>query len=101
MTIPGTLREGGLEAYAGQVSLHRRFGRPTNLDPNEFVWLTFDEIQGLQFIKLNGIEVKAAGERLEFEITELLHDRNEIEVVLVAENESCGIVGNVILEIRS
>jgi len=100
MTIPGTLREGGLGDYTGRVSLHRRFGKPTHLDASEFVWLTFDEIRGLQSVKLNGVQLSSAGERIEFEVTRLLQDRNEIEVVLLAEDETCGIVGCVILEIR-
>jgi len=100
MTIPGSLREGGFADFKGRVSMHRQFGKPTNLDAHDQVWLAFDEIRGLESISLNGLELHAHGERLEFEVTGLLQKRNEIEVVLICEEDRCGVVGKVLLEIR-
>ena len=101
LTIPGSLRDGGFTDFAGRISLHRLFGRPTNLEAHEQVWLAFDEVRGLESIALNGVQLHMQSERLEFEVTGLLQERNEIEVALTCEDDQSGIVGNVLLEIRS
>ena len=101
MTIPATLHDGGFADYAGRVSLHRHFGRPTNLDAQEQVWLVFEELISLEAILLNGKQLSKPNTPIEFDITGDLQDRNEVEVVLNATNDRCGILGNVQLEIRS
>lgn len=55
----------------------------------------------MESIALNGVQLHMQSERLEFEVTGLLQERNEIEVALTCEDDQSGIVGNVLLEIRS
>jgi hypothetical protein len=101
MTIPGTLREGGWNGYVGGVLFVRRFGRPTNLDANEQVWLLFERVAGLATIRLNGELLGSTDGQAQFNVTERLAARNELLVDAEVADDCGGLVGSVILEIKA
>lgn len=99
MTIPGTLRDGGWAGFRGPVSFQRSFGKPTNLDANEQVWLVLEHVEGAAEVRLNGETIGTMNATARFEIKERLAVRNELVVEMDARDDGCGIVGEVILEI--
>ncbi len=101
MTIPGSLREGGWKDYAGRVSLHRSFGRPTNLAANERVWLVIEEVVGEAVVRLNEATLGAIAGHARIDVTSRLAIRNELVIEIDATADGCGIVGDVVLEIES
>lgn len=99
VAVPSRLRDIG--ASAGVVRLQRKFGYPGRIDDFERVWLTFDHLEGSAEVILNGRSLgNELSERFELEVTSLLHARNNMEVILKADSELCGITGEVALEIR-
>jgi hypothetical protein len=98
---PGSLRDLGLKGFAGRVRLRRRFGYPGQIDDFERVWLTFAGIEGLAEFHLNHQYLgKLEGGRFEIDVTRWLCDRNQLEVILDAADDSAGLTGEVALEIR-
>jgi hypothetical protein len=84
------------------VRLGRRFGIPRQIDAHERVWLTLGGVESRTKIWLNGQslgEHGGAAAPLEFEITSLLKERNEL-VVEVEGSSAGGLWGEVALEIR-
>ena len=70
---------------AGTVRLRRRFGRPTNLDLDERVFIVFDGVGGVARISVNGVllgTIENSTQTLRFEITTLLEASNLLEVEL-------------------
>jgi hypothetical protein len=103
MTLPCRWSEGGLPDFAGRVRFRRRFGLPRRLDPHEWVWLTFAGVEGVADIMLNGTSLgqqEGATGPLEYEVTELLRDRNELIVDVLAPEGNGGLWGEVALEVR-
>jgi beta-galactosidase/beta-glucuronidase len=100
MTIPGTLRDGGLAGHIGRVSFQRSFGKPTNLDADEQVWLVFEHVVGAAEVLLNGETLGTTSATARFEIKARLAVRNELVVEIDAGDDGCGIVGEVRLEIQ-
>ena len=101
MIVPGTLKAGGWPGFSGRVSFYRRFGRPSNLSAGETVWLVFEGVAGPARVLLNAEplgELTGAGE---LELTGRLNERNTLEVMVDAPDDGCGIVDEVVLEIRS
>jgi hypothetical protein len=101
MTIPGRLLDGGWAGFAGRVSFYRRFGRPSNLSPGETVWLVFERVAGAAEMWVNGGRLGALAGAGSFDVTTALAARNELAVIVEADGDGCGIVGDVWLEIRS
>ena len=101
MVPPACLRDAGLAGFAGQVRLRRRFGYPGRIDSYEHVWLTLAAVVGRAEIAVNGqtLGIDQTG-TLEFEITRLLEARNRLEIVLDAEADDAGLIGEIALEIR-
>jgi hypothetical protein len=101
MVPPACLRDSGLAGFAGRVRLVRRFGYPGRIDSYEHVWLTLAEVVGRADIAVNGhaLGTEQTGE-VEFEITRLLEARNRLEIVLDADTDAAGLVGEIALEIR-
>jgi hypothetical protein len=99
MTVPGTLRDGGWEGFAGRVSFYRRFGRPSNLTPAETVRLVFEGIVGPAEVRLNDENLGRIDGTASFDVTKCLAERNTLEVTLDAADDACGIVGEVVIEI--
>ena len=80
----------------------RRFGKPTNLDPREQVWLVIEPCQGDLTIELNGKAIGSAanGAAFEFDITTLLAPRNELRIDVSGTGDQSRLTGEVRLEIR-
>lgn len=92
--------------FRGRVRYERHFNRPTNLDPEERVYVVFEEIGGQASVQLNETDLGIAGNKpgpFEFEIKDLLQQRNLlcVEVEFLAENEPGGLWAPVAIEIRS
>ncbi|HJZ89280.1 MAG TPA: hypothetical protein VKE40_00310, partial [Gemmataceae bacterium] len=95
MPVPCTLRDGGWPGFGGKVFFYRRFGRPSNLSPDESVWLVFDRIIDQAWINLNDCyvgEVEGSGS---FDVTARLDNHNRLFVVVETADDSGGIVGEV------
>ncbi len=104
--------------FRGRVRYTRRFGLPTNLEPQEQVWLVMDGVDSFGAVALNDVplgNVAGYGRPVEFHIGPLLQARNllTIEVELPdyeagaaapprpgRENLPGGLIGEVRLEIR-
>jgi hypothetical protein len=91
----------------GTICFLRRFGRPTNLEPHEQVFLVFDRIEGTARIFLNGqpLGTIAGAQQAAFDATALLVPNNELAVEVTfhpASNpEQCGgLCEPVALEVR-
>lgn len=101
VSLPTTLRNGGLAGYAGLVRFVRRFGRPTNLSVGDTVWLVFEGVSGAAEVHLNDRDLGRVVGTGRFEVGDLLAERNAIAVTVEAADDSAGIVGDVVLEIRT
>jgi hypothetical protein len=103
MMLPCRWGDGGLGDFAGRVRFRRRFGRPRQLDVDEHVWLTLGGVEGMVALWLNGEPLSARLERpglLEFEVTSLLQERNELTIEVEAVGGEGGLWGEVALEVR-
>jgi hypothetical protein len=93
---------------SGTVRFHRRFHRPTNLEPYERVSIAFDGIGGAGEVWLNGRKLGAFGVEdkvLCFEVTPCLEMRNELIVEVCFDPSASGrqpggLWGPVAIEIR-
>lgn len=99
MTVPGTLGAGGWVGYVGPVSFYRRFGQPSNLGTCDRVRLAFAGVTGLAEVYVNGDPLGGLDGSGTFDVTEKLRTRNELEVLVEAANDECGIVADVVIEI--
>uniref|UniRef100_A0A7C2K1G0 Glycosyl hydrolases family 2 sugar binding domain-containing protein n=1 Tax=Schlesneria paludicola TaxID=360056 RepID=A0A7C2K1G0_9PLAN len=93
---------------AGQARFGRWFHCPTNLDPDERVWLVFAGIGGAGKITLNGEQLKEISGNtpaVAADLTNHLQPRNRVEVELAfdpaATAQQGGLFGEVALEIKS
>jgi hypothetical protein len=104
MILPCRWSEGGLADFAGRVRFRRRFGSPRQLDPQERVWLIFAGVDGVALVSLNGRFLGRHDAQMpvpfEFEVTELLQQRNELVVDVEAAADTGGLWGEVALEVR-
>lgn len=77
----------------GTVVFRRRFGRPTNLEPHERVFVAFDGIGGSAQITVNGKHFGAVtnnSETARFDVTDILEASNLLEVELTINgSEQC------------
>jgi hypothetical protein len=100
--VPGDWSDTLGTDYRGQARYVRRFGLPTNLDPDERVFLVVGEVVEQATIMLNGSQLgrqlHAEGER-RYEMTPLLQPRNELVIFVEARQALGGILGEVKLEI--
>jgi hypothetical protein len=103
MILPCRWGEGGLGNFAGRVRFRRRFGYPGRIDSYERVWLTFAGADAVAEVWLNGRRLgrhEGAQEPFEFEVTDLLADRNELVVEVEAPQSNGGLWGEVAMEVR-
>jgi hypothetical protein len=101
MTIPGTLRDGGWPDFRGRIAFLRTFGKPTNLEVHERVWLVFECVRGAATVQLNGEALGELTGEARFDVTDRLAVRNHVVVELEAIDDQCGIVGEVVIEIEA
>ena len=104
MTLPCRWGEGGLGDFSGQVRFRRRFGMPRQLDSHELIWLTFAGADAIALVTLNGQFLgrhEQATEPFEFEVTDLLRERNELVVDVEAQSGDGGFWDEVALEVRA
>jgi hypothetical protein len=103
MTMPCRWGDGGLAGFAGRVRFRRRFGIPRQLDAHERVWLTFGGVNETAEVWLNerflGRHAQA-DQAVEFEVTALLRERNQLVVDVEASDDRGGLWGEVALEVR-
>ena len=87
-----------LPGVRGTVRYTRRFGRPTNLEAHERVWLVVEDVAGSATIELNGEKVPDTF----YDVTDRLRERNllQIDVTQPDPAQPAGLVGEVRLEIR-
>ena len=87
-----------LPGFRGTVRYTRRFGKPTNLEAQERVWLVVNDVAGSVTVILNGEKVPDTF----FDITDRLRERNllQIDVTQMDPGQPAGLVGEVRLEIR-
>lgn len=112
-TVPGDWGDALGNDFSGRARYTRRFGLPTNLEPNERVSLVIGRVDHSATIQLNG---EALGEQtwddgeIKYEITALLKPRNELQVVVTLsadavrpgrEQQPGGLPGDVRLEMES
>lgn len=85
---------------APSVSLYRRFGKPTNLDPMERVWLVCEAIQGTVTLTLNEQVLGTYAEQAALDITSYLQERNTLQATFAPTTAAVGFPGAIALEIR-
>ncbi len=92
---PGTMRlpcrwsDGGLRGFRGVVRFHRRFGKPSRLDPHERLWLVCEGADAISHWHLNGHYLGShvgPFTPFEFDITERLELRNDLRVEVGCHN---------------
>jgi hypothetical protein len=96
--FPASSADSDLADYSGPARFRRRFGRPTNLDQTERVWLTLRDLPPHARVLLNGQEIPLARD-LEQDITSLVEPRNEVVIEMDITKDSDWF-GDVALEIR-
>lgn len=84
--------------FRGTVRYARRFGKPTNLEAHERVWLVVTDVAGSAAIFLNGEKLPAPL----FDVTDRLRERNLLQIDVTQNDleQLAGLVGEVRLEIR-
>lgn len=68
---------------AGKACFRRRFHKPTNLDPEEKVYIVCSQLRGRARINVNETVLGTCDgyqEMIDFEITPLLKDANELAI---------------------
>jgi hypothetical protein len=101
MRMPGRLSDTPLHDFRGRLRFRRRFGYPGRIDIWECVWLTFAGIEGQASVGLNGQKLGELGGPGDFDVTRLLQIRNEVTVELQCTAPTCGLSGEVALEVRA
>jgi hypothetical protein len=103
MMLPCRWRDGGLERFSGRVRYRRRFSWLARLDSHERVWLTCAGADSRAEFWLNGGRLgadAAAPGPFEFEISDLLRPRNQLQVEVEGVEDTGGLWGEVAVEIR-
>lgn len=88
--------------YHGRARLTRRFGSPTNLAPEEKVFLVVGAADCQAKVVLNGEllgEQDSSTGECRYDITRLLRPRNELRITLASRPDQPGKIGEVRLEI--
>jgi len=101
VVMPCTWAEARLAGRAVRAQFTRRFGYPGQIDEYERVWLIGERLEGTADITLNGRELaRGHSGPFAFDVTALLGQRNQLDVVIQAERDDGGLAGDVALEIR-
>ncbi len=100
--MPSSLAQAGIPHQAGPVRFSRRFGMPRSLDLDEHVWLCF-HLQAKQtdvILNEHRLAEFVGSGRFAVECTNVLSDRNQLDVLVQAESDQDGLTGETWLEIR-
>ncbi len=81
-----------------ELLLYRRFGKPSNLRDGETVWLVFPKEVAIRRVTVNARELPLAVRS--WDVTTVLEERNQIEVMVGSEEDRTAITTGVALEIR-
>jgi hypothetical protein len=102
VNMPGRWEHAGLLGFRGAALFARKFGYPGKADRDlEHIWLICDGCTGCCEVRLNGqLLAQNPGASFAFDVTRLLCERNQLEVLIQGENEDAGVWGEVALEIR-
>lgn len=88
-------------AATGAVQLRRRFGMPRRIDDFERVWLMAEALRGSSIWRLNGEVIANLDDGpAEIEITNRLHERNELSIEFPSATGDVGLAGDIALVIR-
>jgi hypothetical protein len=100
--MPCSLAQAGLSSQTGPVRFSRRFGMPRSLDLNEHVWLCFEPQARETDVILNEHRLAnfVGSGRFAVECTNILRERNQLDVVLQVRSDQDGLTGETCLEIR-
>ena len=100
--LPATWSDLDVGDYVGPVALERRFGRPSNIDATERIWLVGEGFVDRSELSLQGQSLGVvAGDAFAFEVTSLIGPRNRLEVKLAAYPGREVLWGDIALEIRA
>ena len=93
--------DAGLENFHGSARFTRRFGYPGRVDDSEHVWLTCDGCTGCTEVRLNGqLLTRESCSSFGFDVTSILSQRNQLEVLIQGDMDGAGVWGEVAMEIR-
>ncbi|MEX1095199.1 MAG: hypothetical protein WED34_04070 [Planctomycetales bacterium] len=96
-------------ARPGRARFRRLFHRPTNVGPDERLYLVVERVAGAATVKLDGLHlgsIAVAGGDGEFEVTDLVRPNSELSIELahnpaLAEAGSDRVWETVAIEVRS
>ena len=86
---------------SGHIRLSRRFGLPTNLEPDEHVELAIETVNVSAIVELNGKELDGIDPRSNasrFIVTDRLQSRNELAIVVALSPNSDSPILNATIE---
>jgi hypothetical protein len=87
--------------FHGLARFTRKFGYPGRVDDSEHVWLTCDGITGSTEVLLNGrLLTSDPCTTFAFDVTPILAERNQLEVLIHGDTDATGLWGEVAMEIR-
>lgn len=99
--MPSGWLAAGLSDFHGAARFRRKFGYPGQIDDGEHVWLTCDGCTGCREVRLNGRILTQDGvPTFAFDVTRLLSQRNQLDVLIHGDTDNAGLWGEVALEIR-
>ena len=100
--LPATWSDLDTGDYVGPVALERRFGRPSNIDATERIWLVGEGFVDRSELSLQGQPLGVVEQgAFAFEVTSLIGPRNRLEVNLAAYPGRVVLWGDIALEIRA
>ena len=99
--MPCRWLDAGLADFHGSARFTRRFGYPGRVDDTEHVWLTCDGCTGCIEVRLNGqLLSQESCSSFAFDVTPILSQRNQLEVLIRGDTDDAGVWGEVAMEIR-
>lgn len=102
VTVPGRWNDAGLAGFRGAARFVRKFGYPGRADPaTEHIWLTCEGCTGCREVRLNEhLLSEQVSSAFAFDVTSLMAERNQLEVLVQGDTDDAGLWGEVALEMR-
>jgi hypothetical protein len=101
VVMPCRWADADLNEFRGLARFTRKFGYPGRVDHTEHVWLTCDGVIGCTEVRLNGqLLTSDPCTTFAFDVTPLLAERNQLEVLIRGDTAGAGLWGEVAMEIR-